>query len=143
ELPRRTLVILEGESLLNDAAALLLFGLGTSLAMTASHTAGSIIPRLLLAIPGAILFGMLGAKLLMLWQPYIAGTLTGTIAQFVSTFGMWILAEHLRVSPVLTLVVFAMTLAQQVPYKQTAKERVHSYSVWEAVVFILNVLAFL
>jgi CPA1 family monovalent cation:H+ antiporter len=143
ELPRRTLVILEGESLLNDAAALLLFGLGTSLAITASQSATNIVPRLLLAIPGAILFGLLGAKFLMFWRPFIAGSLTGTIAQFVSTFGMWILAEHLKVSPVLTLVVFAMTLANRTPYEQTAKERVHSYSVWEAVVFILNVLAFL
>nr|WP_246702612.1 hypothetical protein [Starkeya sp. ORNL1] len=36
-----------------------------------------------------------------------------------------------------------MTIARYIPERQTALERVHAYAVWEAVVFLLNVLAFL
>jgi monovalent cation/hydrogen antiporter len=143
ELPRRTLVILQGESLLNDAVALLIFGVGVSVVTSSGQSATRLLPQLLLAVPGAILLGLLSALFFLLIRPLVAATLTGTIMQFAATFGVWIVAEHLKVSPILTIVVYAMTLAHYVPDLVTAKERVHSYAVWEAVVFVLNVLAFL
>jgi CPA1 family monovalent cation:H+ antiporter len=102
-----------------------------------------LLPQLLLAVPGAILLGLVAAAALLLLRPFVASTLTGTVVQFVSTFGVWVIAEHIHVSPILTIVVYAMTIAHYVPDAVTARERVHSYAVWEAVVFVLNVLAFL
>ena len=59
------------------------------------------------------------------------------------TFGIWVIAEHLHVSPILAVVAFAMAAAHYGPQQQTARDRVHSYAIWELVVFVLNVLAFL
>ena len=53
------------------------------------------------------------------------------------------IAEHLHVSPILAVVAFAMAAAHYGPERQTARDRVHSYAIWEVAVFVLNVLAFL
>ena len=56
---------------------------------------------------------------------------------------MWIIADRLGLSAVLCTVAFAMTMARDAGLRQSPRDRVHSYAVWELVVFLLNVLAFL
>jgi len=68
---------------------------------------------------------------------------TGIILQFVTTFGVWILAENLGLSGVLTMVCYAMTVAQTAPERIPARIRIPTYAVWETVVFALNILAFI
>ena len=141
-LPRRMMLVLQGESLLNDAVALLIFGAAISAATTHTSFASSV-PGLLFAVPGAVLMGFVLGKLYMSLRPLVAGTLSASILEFTTTFGAWIIAEHLRLSPIIAVVVFAMTIATHGPELQSARDRIYSYSVWEAAVFILNVLAFL
>src|SRR6185436_1850385 len=64
------------------------------------------------------------------------------VLQFVTTFGVWILAEDLHLSPIVTLVVYAITAARLSPERTPAALRIPSYAVWETVVFVLNVIAF-
>jgi Na+/H+ antiporter len=141
-LPRRLTSILQGESLLNDAVALLIFGVAVRAAVSPEWTAGDT-AHLIFAVPGGIVAGYLFAKLYLKFAPEVAGTLSSSIAEFVATFGAWIVAEHLHISPILTIVALGMTLAIDAPNTQRARDRIHSYSVWGAVVFVLNVLAFL
>jgi Na+/H+ antiporter len=142
-LPQRTLSILRGESLLNDAVALLIFTAAVSTAMSAHSSFATTLPILLIAAPGGAILGLLLGKLYLRLRPLVAGTLSSSIVEFVSTFSVWIIAEHIHLSPIITVVVFAMTVARYAPAMQSARDRIHSYSVWEATVFILNVLAFL
>src|SRR3954463_8740341 len=65
------------------------------------------------------------------------------IVQFVSTYGVWMLAERAGLSPILTMVCYAMTLARSAPAYLPARLRIPSYAVWETAVLALNVLAFL
>ena len=67
---------------------------------------------------------------------------TAIIVQFVGTFGVWILADRMGLSSVLTMVSFAMSVARRAPARTPARIRVPSYAVWETAVFVLNVLAF-
>jgi len=64
------------------------------------------------------------------------------ILQFVGCFGVWMLAERIGLSGVLTIVSFAIAVAQEAPDRTPARLRVPSYAVWETAVFVLNVLAF-
>ena len=64
------------------------------------------------------------------------------ILQFATTFGVWILAEQLHLSPIVTIVTYAITAARIAPQRTPARLRIPSYAVWETVVFVLNVLAF-
>ncbi|MCU7370704.1 cation:proton antiporter [Paucibacter sp. O1-1] len=142
-LPRRTMAIINGESLLNDAVALLIFGAASAAALLPQHSFAAQIPLLLLAVPGGAILGYLLGKLFVHMAPAVAGTMSSTIVEFVLTFGTWMLAERLHVSPIIAVVAFGMTVARYLPARSTPRDRVHSYSVWGAAVFVLNVLAFL
>jgi len=65
------------------------------------------------------------------------------VVQFCSTFGVWILAEQLHLSGIITLVVFAMAASRRAPEIMPARIRIPAWAVWEVSVFVLNVLAFI
>lgn len=58
------------------------------------------------------------------------------------TFALWLLAEHFGFSGVITVVVFAVTMAQRTRIQFPARLRIASFAIWESVTTILNVLAF-
>jgi monovalent cation/hydrogen antiporter len=64
------------------------------------------------------------------------------LLQFLGTFAVWIVAEKVGLSAIITVVVFAMTLAPRVAGGISARHRMASYAVWEVAVLVLNVLAF-
>ncbi|HEY2780338.1 MAG TPA: cation:proton antiporter [Steroidobacteraceae bacterium] len=142
-LPRRTLAVLQGESLLNDAVALLLFGLAVTAATAPDGAWHSLAPRLLIAVPGGAVVGVLTAHLGMRLFVRLAGTLSLIIVQFLITYGTWILAERLQLSPIVAVVALAAVIARYMPSRTSARDRVNSYAIWATVVFVLNVLAFL
>ncbi|TCU29219.1 hypothetical protein EV130_102399 [Rhizobium azibense] len=86
--------VLRGESLFNDAAALLIFG-----AALAVHSTGNLGVTVglhfALAAPGGILLGILAAFVGKNLSGFVSGTLGGNLLQFVQTYLVWILAEHL------------------------------------------------
>jgi Na+/H+ antiporter len=142
-LPRRTLAVLQGESLLNDAVALLAFGFAVTAAVAPDGAWHSLAPRLLVAVPGGALLGVLAGLFAMRIYHKVAGTLTSIIVQFLITYGTWILAERLQLSPIVAEVALAGVIARYMPSRTSARDRVNTNAVWSTVVFVLNVLAFL
>src|SRR5262249_2707915 len=67
---------------------------------------------------------------------------TSIIVQFIGTFGVWIVADEVGLSAVLTMVSFAVSAARPASEITPARMRIPSYAVWETAVFVLNVLAF-
>jgi monovalent cation/hydrogen antiporter len=65
------------------------------------------------------------------------------LLQFLSTFAVWIIAVRLGVSPIITMVTYAMYIARRAPSRSDGRRRIASYAVWEVAVFVLNALAFL
>src|ERR1700738_2770765 len=74
--------------------------------------------------------------------PYVRDAAGSTVLQFISTFGVWLLSERLTLSPIITVMVYAMTLAQAASGRLGPRLRITSYAVWETAVFVVNVLAF-
>lgn len=141
-IPRSTEALLKGESLFNDASALLIFSAAVSLQMNGGLTPAADL-RLALACPGGILFGIVCAILVRRISQLVVDTLGGNLLQFVLSYLVWIAAERLQLSAILCVIAFAMTLARSSGMGMSARMRVHSYAVWSSVVFTLNVLAFL
>ena len=107
------MAILQGESLLNDATALLIYRLAVGAAPGALTSATPRRSSLLSAV-GSVVAGYVLARLFLLAHDAASATRRArTILQFVSTFGVWMLAERLGLSPIITMVVYAMTLARQ------------------------------
>ena len=141
-MPSRTVTVLRGESLLNDATALLLFT--GALAFHESHAVdGALGVRLGLAAPGGILLGIACGRLFLWLRRYTNGTLGGNAAEFLMTFGMWIIAERLHLSAVLCLVALGMTIGHAGNLQTPPRMRIQSFATWDTMVFVLNVLAFL
>jgi monovalent cation/hydrogen antiporter len=141
--PHRLLVILEGESLFNDASALLIYRLAVGAAAAGAISGWSVVPTLLLVTAGSIVLGLLLAPLTLQLTSRIQDVSTAVIVQFSSTFAVWILAERLQLSGILTMVVYAMAVARTAPDLVPARVRIPSYAVWEVAVFVLNALAFI
>jgi monovalent cation/hydrogen antiporter len=140
--PHRILTILQGESLLNDASALLIFRLAVGAAITNSFSIGDVAPAFLFAVVGSVIVGPAIGWLTLHINDRVRDVPTAIVLQFVITFGVWILADRIGLSGVLTMVCFAITVARTAPERIPARMRIPSYAVWETVVFVLNVLAF-
>jgi CPA1 family monovalent cation:H+ antiporter len=141
-IPRETDTILRGESLFNDAAALLIFDAALAV-QSAGHLDAEVGLHLALAVPGGIIFGIVAARLIRRLTRSVSGTLGGNVMQFAQTFLLWVIATRLHLSAVLAVVCCGMTLAQMSEARSSARMRVQSYAVWSAAVFVLNVMAFL
>jgi len=141
--PHRILTILEGESLLNDATALLIYRLAVGAIALTTFSVKAVAPTLLLVVVGSILAGPALAWIVRWLMRDVRDVPTATILQFISTFAVWILADRLGLSSVLTMVSFAIAVARRSPGEIPARIRVPSYAVWDTAVFLLNVLAFM
>ncbi|MBY3034599.1 MULTISPECIES: cation:proton antiporter [Rhizobium] len=139
---RRVDALLKGESLFNDATALLLFGAALTVQARGGLDAGTAL-QVGLAAPGGIVFGIVFGFFVSRLRPITENTVGGTLLQFVYAFSTWLIAEHLHLSAVLATVASAMTLATLSSVKDSPRMRVHSFAVWTTVVFLLNVVAFL
>jgi len=141
--PHRLLTILEGESLLNDASALLIYRLAVGAVAANSFSIDAVAPAFLLAVAGSVVMGPALGWLTLQLMDRVQHIPTSIVLQFVTTFGVWLLAEHLGLSAVLTMVCYAATVARTAPARISARTRIPTYAVWETAVFALNVLAFI
>lgn len=141
--PHRLLVILEGESLFNDASALLVYRIAVGTAVTGFLSGWRVIPLLLFVTVGSLVLGLVLARIMLVVTTHIHDVATSVIVQFCTTFAVWILAEQLHLSGILTMVVFAMAISRPSAEVIPARIRIPSYAVWEVAVFVLNILAFI
>jgi CPA1 family monovalent cation:H+ antiporter len=141
--PHRLLTILEGESLLNDASALMIYRLAVVAASASAFSMASVAPAFLLGIAGSVAAGFVLGWLVLRLMEHVHHVPTAIVLQFVAAFTVWLLADHLGLSGVLTTVCFAITLARTGPQRTPARIRIPTYAVWETVVFALNILAFI
>ena len=141
--PHRLLVILEGESLFNDASALLVYRLAVGATAAGFLSGWSVLPTLLVVTVGSVVLGFVLARVTLAVSARISDVATAVVFQFCGTFGVWILAEQLHLSGIITLAIYAMVAARRAPALVPARIRIPSYAVWVVAVFVLNVLAFI
>jgi CPA1 family monovalent cation:H+ antiporter len=142
-LPRRLMSILEDESLLNDASALLIYRLGVGAAIAHAGSALGAVSSLAFVLIASVAVGIAYGLVVGNAVHRVSHVPSSIVLQFVGTFGMWILADRLGLSGVLVIVAAAVVLSRRASGRMPAAVRVPSYAVWEAVVFVLNALAFI
>lgn len=141
--PRRVRTVIEGESLLNDASSLLIYRLAVASVAAGGFDLTDAVPAFILVAFGSVLAGWFLAKLIGSLLRSVSDVSSATILQFVSTFGVWLLAERLHLSGVITVVTFGLTTARASSAAIPAIVRVSSFATWETATFVLNVFAFL
>lgn len=141
-LPYRIRVILEGESLLNDASALFIYRLALGAVVAGAVRPAALASAFILVLPASLLFGWVLTKVTTRIVENIQDVPSSIIIQFTFTFGVWMLAERLQLSPVLTLFAYAVVISERPQPRLGARLRLPAFAVWEAATFTLNVLAF-
>src|SRR5215213_9071855 len=91
--PHRILTILEGESLLNDASALLIYRLAVGAVAANGFSLASIAPTFLLAVAGSVVAGPAIGWVTSQVMDRVQHVPTAIILQFVTTIGVWMAAE--------------------------------------------------
>jgi Na+/H+ antiporter len=141
--PRRIAVALEGESLLNDASSLLVYRFSVGAVVGGGHFhAWSVAPVFLVSVLGAVIIGPLLAMANIWLTRRMNDIQNAIIIQFVSSFGVWLLADALGMSAVLAVVSYALTLGVYSPVQLPARLRRPSQAVWKTAVLALNAFAF-
>ncbi|HRK32485.1 MAG TPA: Na+/H+ antiporter [Tepidisphaeraceae bacterium] len=142
--PKRIVIILEGESLINDASALVLYKLAIAAAMS-GMLQGEIIHatwKLPLVGIGGVLIGLLAAwATLHVRRRVHLVSVEGTIA-LLTPFVAYLPAEWLGCSGVLAAVSAGVYMSRQTPRYLTGRSRLRDAAVWETLVFLMNGLIF-
>ncbi len=146
-LPRRIVTILEGESLLNDATALV--ALRTAIAAGAAGAAMTTSTSLevawdfIRAAGGGVLVG-LAAFFLVAWlRKHITDPLMDTAISLMVPFSAYIVAEKIHGSGVIAVVVAGLLLGHKAPILQTAQSRIAERMNWRTIAFVLENTVFL
>lgn len=141
-LPRRVVTILEGESLVNDATALV--SLRTAIAgLMATVTVIEVGIDFAAAVAIGIGAGYLVGKLATLVFRQISETMIVTAMSFLVPFFAFALAETFHASGVLAVVTSGLIVGHVTPVVKSAPARIASWMNWGTVQFVLEHLVFL
>jgi CPA1 family monovalent cation:H+ antiporter len=141
---KRLSILLEGESLLNDGTAVVLFGILLEAAVTNKINMMTGAGEYLLAVVGGAL---LGAAL-----GYVAGRVTGTVDDpqieitltTILAYGSYLLAYHLHLSGVIATATAGLMLGNLgLKTRMSARTQAAMQSFWEYISFVMNSLVFL
>ncbi len=141
-LPRRLVSLLEGESLLNDATALV--SLNTAiLALTTSVSVWAVTGDFLLAAVGGVVVGLLVALVVAKVRRLVDDPVLDTVVSLVAPFVAYLAAEGVHASGVLAVVVAGVVLAHKSHLLQSGAARLAESSNWRTVQFVLENAVFL
>lgn len=142
-LPRRVVVILEGESLVNDATALVAYRLAVVAAVSGAFSLGEATLSFVVVSVGGVVIGLAAG-----WAiSYVLGRLEDppveVLLSLLAPFGAWLPAEALGVSGVLSVVTAGIVVGRRAPRIMSSDTRVLGSGVWQMLVFTLNGLVFI
>ena len=150
-LPRRIVTILEGESLLNDATAIV--ALRTAIAaggLAAAHgeesehvTAMTVALDFVVAAGGGVLIGLAFFLVVAQLRRRITDPLMDTALSLVVPFAAYVAAEEVHASGVISVVVAGLLLGHKAPVLQSAQSRIAERTNWRTIAFLLENAVFL
>ncbi|MDT4923902.1 MAG: monovalent cation/hydrogen antiporter [Pseudonocardiales bacterium] len=141
-MPRRIVSILEGESLVNDATALV--ALNTAIAaLTATITPWEVGWEFVREAGGGLLVGLVAAVVLAKVRRHINDPVLDTTLSFAAPYVAFLPAQQIHASGVLAVVVTGLILGHKAPLLQSAGSRIAENINWRTVQFLLENVVFL
>ncbi len=142
-LPRNLLAVLRGESLLNDALALVLFETAVHVTQSKAYVFGSVSERFFVAAGGGVVIGLVVGWLMVRVRRFTTDPLTGNTISLLTGFAAYLPADALHVSGVLAVVAAGLYIGWNNPRFLAAKTRLQSVATWEVITFLINGLLFI
>jgi CPA1 family monovalent cation:H+ antiporter len=142
-VPKRLEVLLEGESLLNDGTAIVIFTMAVAALATGSFNLVSGITDFILVAGGGLIIGFLLGWMVSRLISQIDDYLVETTLTTVLAFGSYLLAEQLHVSGVLAVVAAGLVNGNIGPRGMSPTTRIVVFNFWEYMAFLANSAVFL
>ena len=142
-VPQRIVTVLEGESLVNDATALVALRFAIAAVATGSFSLLHAGEQFLLAGGGGILFGLGIGWLAVQVQSRLDDPPVQTTLSLLTPFAAYLPADRLNLSGVLAVVSAGLYVGWRAPEIVSARTRLHVGPFWETLVFLLNGLVFI
>jgi monovalent cation/hydrogen antiporter len=142
-IPKRIVTILEGESLVNDASALVVYTFAIAAAMTGKFSLPQASWQFLFVSAGGILIGYVVGVGVCAARKRLKDNSVDTLISLLAPFIAYLPAEWLHVSGVLSAVTAGLYVGRQLPRIISSEQRMRVFSVWEALVFLLNGIVFI
>jgi CPA1 family monovalent cation:H+ antiporter len=142
--PRRLSMLLDGESLLNDGTAIVLFTLSLGLVTGASVTSGQLATDFLKIVGvGALIGAVVGLAVSQVIKQIDDAMIEITLTT-IAAYGSFVAAEHFHFSGVIAVVVAGVLCGNYgVRIGMTPSTRIAVQTFWEYWAFALNSLVFL
>src|SRR5687767_3377507 len=140
----RLRLLVEAESLFNDAAAAVAFSIALAFAIGGSITLFGTVQTLVITIAGGILCGALVAGSVLLLAGQTDDHLIEITLTTVAAYGSFLLAEHFHLSGVLASLVAGLltgNIGSLGSFTDKGREGVLSF--WEFIAFVVNSLIFM
>ena len=142
-LPHRLVTILEGESLINDATALVLYRAAVAATVSGGFAIDEIATQFVVASMGGIAVGLV-VGLLTRWALRLTTDSLAAIAvTLLAPYAAWIIGERVHASAVLACVAGGFYVRQSFSEVVSPATRLQARAVWDLVVFVLNGLIFI
>lgn len=143
-LNKKVITILEGESLVNDASALIAYRYALAAVITGAFSLWKAGIEFFLVSVGGILIGVvIGYVFVWVHKKIIDNSIVETSLTLLAPFVTYLAAEHLHTSGVLAVVTTGLLISWRSPEIFTYQTRLRNRSVWDTLIFLLNGIVFI
>jgi CPA1 family monovalent cation:H+ antiporter len=141
-VPRRLVTVLEGESLVNDAIALVAYRLALAAVVAGSFTLWDAGLRFVAGGIGGVAIGLAVGWLIAEARRRLDDPVVEIVLSVVTGYAAYLPAERLGASGVLAAVTAGLYVGWQAPKLASAATRLLGFAFWEVLVYLLNAVLF-
>ena len=142
-VPRRIVTILEGESLLNDATALTIYGIAIAVAVGGSFSPSGGALTFAGALVGGSAIGLAAGWVIAQIRARIEDTPVEITISLLTPYAAFLPAQALGVSGVIATVTAGLYLGRRSSRIMGPDARLTGRAVWETITFLLNGVVFI
>jgi monovalent cation/hydrogen antiporter len=143
KLPRRLLMVLEGESLVNDATALVVFSLAVNVVATGDFSAFNAAARFGLIVLGEIAFGIAVGWAMLALRHLANEPRAEVLLALITPFLAFWLPHELSGSGVIACVAAGLWVSWHGPRQIRPATRLQGFFIWDLVTWAIESLVFL
>jgi len=133
---------LEGESLVNDASALVLYKIAVLALLSGSFSTMDAESEFIRSVTGGIGLGIILGFLLQMFSRNMLEPVLGVVFSFTIPYVTFLIADYFGVSGVLAVVVCGLIGAQILLTHHSSLRRVLGYATWDIFIILLNCFVF-
>jgi len=143
-LPKRLIAVLEGESLINDATALVTYRYAVAAVLSTTFVLWQAALQFVLVAAGGVIVGaVIGYSFVLVQRKFLRGATVETVVSLLLPFVSYLLAEKIHASGVLAAVTTGLFVSWRAHEIFSYQTRMQMNNFWDVLIFLLNGLVFI